>query len=131
MEIPHSNASLEDELIEESNYPQFMEEETEAIDIGELDIPSLEKACTTNNFDNIPAGQLKNLEEVLSRVQRQKSLGIQTGGPWDGRFIAKDIKKRGRKTNLQRTIRIGQMLVDSDRYSKLTKYYNFENTPSQ
>lgn len=100
MEIPHSNSSLEEEPIEESNYPQFMEEETEAIDIGELDIPGLEKACTTNNFDNIPAGQLKNLEEVLSRAQQQKSLGIQTAGPWDGRFIDKDIKKRGRKTDL-------------------------------
>lgn len=108
-----------------------MEEETEAIDIGDLDLQGLEKACTTNNFDNIPAGQLKNLEEVLSQAQRQKSLGIQTGGPWDGRFIAKDIKKRGRKTDLQRTIKVGQILADSDRYSKLTKYYRSENTPSQ
>lgn len=107
-----------------------MEEETEAIYIRELDIPGLEKACTTNNFDNIPAGQLKNLEEVLSRAQRKKYLGIQTRGPWDGRFIAKDIKKKGRKTNLQRTTRIGQILVDSGRYSKLTKYYNSDKTPS-
>jgi len=70
-----------------------MEEETEIIDIGDLDLPSLEKAYTTNNFDNIPTGQLKNLEEVLSQVQRQKYLGIKIGGPWNGRFIAKDIKK--------------------------------------
>lgn len=47
-----------------------MEEETETIDIGDLDLPGLEKACTTNNFDNIPVGQLKNLEEVLSRAER-------------------------------------------------------------
>ena len=108
-----------------------MEEETEAIDIGELDIQGLELACTTNNFDNIPHGQLENLKEVLSRTQRHKSLGIQTGGPWDGRFITKDIKKRGRKTDLQRTIKIGQMLVESGRYSKLTKYYNPDHHPSQ
>ena len=96
-----------------------------------MDIPSLEKACTTNNFDDIPMGQLENPEHVLSRAQRQKSLGIQTRGPWDGRFIAKDIKKRGRKTDLQRTIRIGHILGESDRYSKLTKYYRSENNPSQ
>lgn len=131
LEIPHSSANLEEEPMEESNYSQFLEKETEAIDIGDLDLRGLEKACTKNNFDNILAGQLKNLEEVLSQAQRQKSLGIQTGGPWYGRFIAKDIKKRGRKTVLQRTIKVGQILVNSSRYAKLTKYYRSENTPSQ
>lgn len=76
LEIPNPNASLEEEPMEELDYSQFMEEEIETIDIGDLDLPGLEKACTTNNFDNIRAGQLKNLEEVLSRAQRQKSLGI-------------------------------------------------------
>ena len=131
LETPHLTANIEEESMEESNYSQFMEEETEAINIGDLDLPGLEKACTTNNFDNFPTGQLKNLEEVLSRAQRQKYLGMQTGGPWDGRLIAKDILKRGRKTILQRTIKVGQILVDSGRYAKLTKYYRSENTPSQ
>jgi len=67
MEIPHSIVSLEEEPMEDSNYTQFMEEETEVIHIGDLDLPGLENACTTNNLDNIPTGQLKNLEEVLSR----------------------------------------------------------------
>ena len=108
-----------------------MEEEPKSIDIGELDILGLEQACRTIFFDKIPDRQLENLEEVLSRAQRQKSLGIQTGSPWDGRFITKDIKKRGRKIDLQQTIKIGEMLVESGRYSKLTKYYNSLHNPSQ
>lgn len=131
LEIPTAAIGTEEEPIEEQDYSQFMDEETDTIDIGDLDLPSLEKAFTTNNFDNIPAGQLKNLEEVLSRAQRQKSLGIQTGSPWDRRLIAKDIKKRGRKTILQRTIKVGQILVDSGRYAKLTKYFSPEINLSQ
>jgi len=38
-------------------------------------------------------------------------------------FPPKDSKKRGRRTDLQRTIVIGKILVDSGRYAKLTKYY--------
>ena len=131
MEIPQTTVIQEEEPIEDSDHPQFMEEEMENIDIGDLDITGLETACTTNNFDNIPAGQLRNLEEVLSRAQRKKDFGIQTRGRWDGRLMAKELKKSGRKTNLQRTITVGQILVDSERYSKLTKYFHTEKNPSQ
>lgn len=102
-----------------------MEEDPENIDIGELDIQGLEQACDANNFDKIPDQKVEDLEEILSRAHKKKSLGIQTGSPWDGRVITKDIKKLGTKIDLQRTIRIGAMLVESDRYSKLTKYYKY------
>lgn len=72
----NSNTRSEEEEYEEFNDTQIMEEETKAIDIGELDIPGLEQACTTNNFENIPDRQLENLEAVLHRAQRQKSLCI-------------------------------------------------------
>jgi len=39
-------------------------------------------------------------------------------------MTTKDNKKRGRKTDLQRIICIGEMKVESGRYSKLTNYYN-------
>jgi len=38
--------------------------------------------------------------------------------------ILKDNKKCGRKTELQRNIHIGELLVESGRYFKLTKYYS-------
>jgi len=119
------------DINEEQNDSQVMEEDPENIDIGELDIQSLEQACRTKFFDKNLDQQVEDLEEILSRAQRKKSLGIQNGSPWDGRVITKDIKKRGRKTDLQRTIRIGEMLVDSGRYSKLTKYHDSLQNYSQ
>jgi len=94
------DSRISEELTEELNEYQHMEEEPKRIDIGELEILGLEHACRTKFFNKIPDRQLENLEEVLSWEQRQKSLGIQTGSPWDGRFITKDIKKRGRKIDL-------------------------------
>lgn len=108
-----------------------MEEEPENIDIGELDILGLEQACKTNNFDKIPDRQVDNLVEVLMQAQKNHSLGVQIGSSWDGKFITKDNKKQGRKTTLQRTIRIGEVLGESGRYAKLTKYFNINPNSSQ
>jgi len=108
-----------------------MDEDTEAIDIGELDILGLELACKTGNFDKIPDTQVDNLVAVLNNAQKKYSLGVQIGSQWDGKFITKDSKKRGRKTTLERTIKIGEVLVESGRYAKLTKYFNTHPKPSQ
>lgn len=67
---------------------------------------------------------MDNLVEVLNQAQKRYSLGVQTGSPWDGKFQTKDNKKRGRKSTLERTIKIGEILVESGRYAKLTKYFN-------
>jgi len=90
-----------------------MEEDPENIYIGELDILGLGQACKSKNFDNIPDQQVDNLVEVLTRAQKNHSLGVQIGSSWDGKFITKDNKKGGQKTTLQRTIRIGEVLVES------------------
>lgn len=133
LEVDNSQPDLSraTETTEDISDTHHMEEEPESIDIGDLDILDLEQACKTKNYDKIPERQLENLEVILSRAQRQKSVGIQTGGLWDGKSILKDNKKRGWKTDLQRTIHIGEMLVESGRYSKLTKYYkSLSNLPS-
>ena len=57
------------------------------------------------------------------KAQCNKSLGIQAGSPWDGKKILKETKKRGRKRNLQRTIIVGEILMESGRFPKLTKFY--------
>jgi len=100
-----------------------MDEKPESFDLGEIDIFSLEQACKRKEFDTILDRQLENLEVVLTRVHQHNTLGIQQGGKWDGKHIIKDGKKRGRKTDLQHTILIGEMLVESGRCSTLTKYY--------
>jgi len=74
---------------------------------------------------------VENLVEVLNKAWTKYSLGVQTGSPWDGKFITKDNKKRGRKTTLERTIKIGEILVESGRYAKLTNYFDTNPHPSQ
>jgi len=74
-----------------------MEEEPESFNIEDLDILGLKQACKKKEYDKIPERQLENLEVILSRAQKKRSLGVQTGSQWDGRNIFKDNKKRGRK----------------------------------
>jgi len=133
MDIDSTDPSTGKEKEGEGSYqePQIMEEDTESIDISELDILGLEQACKTGNFDKIPDRQVDNLVEVLNKAQKKYSLGVQIDSQWDGKFITKDSKKRGRKTTLERTIKIGEVLVESGRYAKLTKYYNTNPKPSQ
>jgi len=133
MDIDGTNPNREDEKESDGSYqePQIMEEDMESIDIGELDILGLEQACKTGNFDKIPDRQVDNLVAVLNKAQKKYSLGVQIGSQWDGKFITKDSKKRGRKTTLERTIKIGEVLVESGRYAKLTRYFNANPKPSQ
>ena len=102
----------------------LMEEESEMVDIGDLDIFTLEQACKKREYYQISEKQIEKLTVALTRAQQhQKSLGIQQGGPWDGKKLFKDSKKRGRKTDLQRTILVDEMLMESSRYPKLTKFF--------
>lgn len=123
MEVDSTQMQLTivDDTEAEQETVQHMEEEPESFNIKDLDILGLEQACKKKEYEKIPERQIENLEVILSRAQKQRSLGVQTDSQWDGRNIFKDNKKRGWKTNLQRTICIGEMLVESGRYSKLTK----------
>lgn len=110
---------------------QSLEDDSEMIDLGEFDLQGLEQACDLGNFDTIPETQVDNLMEILNKAQKKYSLGVQTGSKWDGKFAFKDSKNRGRKTTLERTIKLGEVLVESGRYAKLTKYFNTNLNPSQ
>ena len=123
-EYTKSNEKASQEQENQPQVSQNMEEDSENLDIGYLDILGLEQACKTGNFEKIPETQVDNLVAVLSQAQKKYTLGVQTGSAWDGKFQHKDNKKRGRKTTLERTIKIGKILVDSGRYAKLTKYFN-------
>jgi len=109
--------------MEDSSQQSLMEEELESFDLGDIEIFSLEQACKRKGFDTILDRQLENLEVVLSRVHQYSTLAIQQGGKWDGKHIIKYGKKRGRRIDLQCTILIMEMLVESRRCSKLAKYY--------
>jgi len=120
-----------EENTDERSQPQMMEEEPENFDMEGLDLLELKQACKKKNYDQISEMQLNKLEIVLSEVYQQKQLGIQPSSSWDGSLPPRDFKKRGRRTELQRTIEVGKILVDSGRYAKLTKYYKpFINSES-
>lgn len=97
MDNPESSSTMLKETKDALPETQIMKEDFETIDIGELDILGLEQACKTGNFDKIPDRQVDKLVEVLNRAHTKHSLGVQIGSQWDGKFITKDNKKRGRK----------------------------------
>jgi len=113
---------------EDSEQVQQMDEEPESIDLNGLDILELEAACKKRAYESISELQLDKIEMVISRAYHQHQLGIQPGSHWDSHLRPKESKKRGRKTDLQRTIEVGKILVDSGRYAKLTKYYRPSNS---
>lgn len=116
--------SLQDTVAEEDqSLPTVMEEDPEKVSLDGLDIFKLETACKQKEFNSIPPWQIDRLEGVLSKAQRNINMGIQAGSPWDGKKILKETKKRGRKTDLQRTIIVGELLMESGRFPKLTKFY--------
>ena len=82
------------------------------VSLDGLDIFKLETACKQREYNSIPPWQIDKLEGVLTKVQHNKSLGIQGGNPWDGKKVLKETKKRGRKTDLQRTIIVDEILME-------------------
>ena len=110
---------------ENSNSGQLnpMEEDSDGIELGDLEIIGLEDACKRKDFDKIKPHQIDTLAEVLSKAQQQEKLGVQLGSHWDSLKVAKESKKRGRKPDWQCTISIGEILVNSGRYPKLTRFF--------
>jgi len=79
VDIPAPSSKTVEVTSKDYQEPELMEEDPENINIGELDILGLEKACKTGNFDKIPDRQVDNLVEVLTRAQKKHSLGVQIG----------------------------------------------------
>jgi len=86
--------------MEEDQYNKYLEE----LDISKIDLSILETACKQKEYNSIAPWQIDRLEEILTMAQQQKGLGIQGGSQWDGKKLLKETKKRGRKTDLQKTI---------------------------
>lgn len=116
--------SLHEEATEDpQNIPIIMEEDQETVSIDGLDILKLEEACKQKEYNSIPPWEIDRLAGVLAKAQHSKCLGVQAGSPWDGKKIQKETKKSGRKTDLQRTIILGEILMESGRFPKLTTFY--------
>ena len=55
-----------------------MEEEMGNIDLGWLDITSLEDACKNNTFQNITPNQIELLTNILHSIKANNKLGVVT-----------------------------------------------------
>jgi len=108
---------------DDQSAPSNMEQDPENIILEGIGILKLETACKKKEYNTIPPWQIDRLEGVLAKVQHNRNLGILGGSPWDGKKNLKETKKRGRKTDLQRTIAVGELLMESGRFPKLTKFY--------
>ena len=93
------------------------------IDLGGLDMTSLEDACRNNTFQNIAPNQIELLTHILHSIKANNKLGVVTTTPKDIKKKTKDTKKRGRKIALQRITNLGAELVESGQYSQLTKFF--------
>ena len=60
-------AYLED--IPDNSQSNFMEEDSEGLDLGELDILGLEDACRKKDYDKINPIQIHKLKMALSKAQ--------------------------------------------------------------
>ena len=107
---PKANPKATNEENPGSSQPNFMEEDSEGLDLGELDILGLEDACRRKDFEKINPHQIGKLEMALTRFQQQKKIGVQLGSHWDNLKVTKESKKRGRKPYWQCTITVGEML---------------------
>lgn len=116
--------SLNDsDYMEDKNTHTIMDEDPENVSLDGLEIFKLETACKQKEYNSIPPWKIDRLEGVLTKAQHNKSLGIQAGSPWDGKKNPQRNKKRGRKTDLQRTIIVGEIIMELGRFPKLTKFY--------
>ena len=123
LDVHSLNPNLGSKESQESLQTTLMEEDSEGFDMGDLDLIGLEDSYKNKEFDKILPHQIESLEVVLSKAHQHKKLGIQLGSHWDSLKVLKESRKRGRKPDWQRTMQIGEMLVDSGRYPKLTRFF--------
>ena len=100
-----------------------MDEEMDDIDLGGLDITSLEDACRNNTFQNIAPNQIELLTDILHSIKANNKLGVITTTPKYIKKNTKDTKKRRRKISLQRITNLGAELVESGQYSQPTEFF--------
>ena len=112
----------------------MMEDDTEDMDIGGIDLDKLEKAVQDPEKGVIPSQQVFLLKEAIIKTRKTKSLGVGTKN--SGTKIHEVIKKsgnerRGRRSKQQRIKDIGEKLVTSRKFPTIEVEFVVPCTPSQ
>ena len=87
------------------------------MDIGDLDLEGIEKACSDKVKGYVPQEQVSLLKEAILKAKFSNSLGINSGSFKETKKSGEDNgKKPRRKSNKHRVADIGRWLVDSGQY---------------
>ena len=99
-------------------FPQLeLLDESEEMDISELDLEGIEKSCSDNVKGYVPQEQVSLLKEAILKAKFSSSLGINSGSFKETKKSGEDNgKKPGRKSNKHRVADVGRWLVDSGQY---------------
>ena len=93
------------------------EDEVGDIELGELDLDSIEEACANKGVGYIPFRQVQLLQEAILKLKPSPKLGV---GGTNLKEIRKKFKetgtRRGRKTDNQRIKEAGVRMVESGMY---------------
>ena len=92
-------------------------DESEEMDIDELDLEGIEEACSDKVKGYVPQEHVSLLKEAILKSKFSSSLGINLGSFKETKKPAEDSgKKPGHKSNKHRVAKIGRRFVDSGQY---------------
>lgn len=116
-------------LVNRNNEGAGMEEQEnniEEMEIGELDLDGIEKACDNLQEEYIPSEQIAPLQEALIKTKGARGLGI-APEPMKGG----EAKRRGRRPNAQRIRDVGGKLMATGKYLTIAEAFKAINRASQ
>ena len=96
------------------------------MEIGELDLDGIEKACDNLLEEYIPLEQIDLLQEALIKTKGVRGLGI-APKPMKGG----EAKRRGRRPNAQRIRDVGGKLMATGKYPTIAEAFKAINKVSQ
>ena len=101
-------ARSEAEAMDVSLQTDFLEE-SEEMDIGDLDLEGIEKACSDKALGYVPQEQVSLLKEAILKAKFSNSLGIHSSSFKETKKYGEDSgKKPGRKSNKHRVADVGR-----------------------
>ena len=98
------------------------ETDTEEMELGDLDLDSIEKAYDNLNEGYIPFQQISLLQEAIIKTKGSRGLGV-APEPMKGG----EGKKRGRQPNTQRIMDARGKLIATGKYPTITEAFKLIN----
>ena len=98
----------------------------EDMELGDLDLEGIEKACDDPQEGYIPFNQIILLQEALIETKGVRGLGVVTKSMKGGESM-----ERGKRSNMQRIQDVGGKLVAYGKYPTINEAFNLLTKNSQ